>query len=189
MNVYRHMIDYGESLRWEPPAGTGKFFVWRKIGEVGAAMRWRRVGGHDVAGGTEITVPEGTFAVPAAQVALAWGDVLALFDGFDPEVIQVTAHGDGEALIRRDTYTLPPPTSIDADTIAAQERRLLKALLDQRAAVADVSGMVKVTDPSGTAVEYQNLAALDRRVAEVRARIAWFEQAAAGNVLPRAEFW
>ena len=30
---------------------------------------------------------------------------------------------------------------------------------------------------------------LDRRIAEVRSRIAWFEAAANGNILPRMETW
>ena len=34
------------------------------------------------------------------------------------------------------------------------------------------------------------IAVIDRRIAEVRARDGvWFEQAAQGNTLPRAEYW
>ena len=36
--------------------------------------------------------------------------------------------------------------------------------------------------------EMMDLAALDRRVAEVRARIVWYETAAGGNALRRAEY-
>ena len=47
----------------------------------------------------------------------------------------------------------------------------------------------KVMQTEGDGHELMELAALDRRVAEVRARIVWFDTAAAGNALPRAEFW
>ena len=93
-------------------------------------------------------------------------------------------------MLCRDLFFLPAPTSIDPATVAAQERKVLKQLLAQRSGLADlVGGHAKVTTPDGTSVERIPLAVLDRRIAEVRARIAWFEQAAAGNALPRAEFW
>ena len=41
----------------------------------------------------------------------------------------------------------------------------------------------------GVGDEYESLAVLDRRIAETRARVAWLEQAADGNALPRAEYW
>ena len=41
----------------------------------------------------------------------------------------------------------------------------------------------------GEGHELMELAALDRRVAEIRARIVWFDSAAVGNSLPRAEYW
>ena len=59
-----------------------------------------------------------------------------------------------------------------------------------RAGLGDlVGGHVKVRTADGTEVERIPIAVIDRRVAEVRARIAWFEAAARGNGLPRAEFW
>ena len=52
-----------------------------------------------------------------------------------------------------------------------------------------VGGHVSVKTPDGTEVERMPLAVIDKRIAEVRARVAWFEQAAEGNVLPRMEVW
>ena len=52
-----------------------------------------------------------------------------------------------------------------------------------------VGGHVSVKTPDGTEVERMPIAVVDKRIAEVRARIAWFEQAAEGNTLARAEYW
>ena len=41
----------------------------------------------------------------------------------------------------------------------------------------------------GIGEEFESVAVLDRRIAEVRSRIAWFEAAANGNILPRMETW
>ena len=189
---YRHYIDFGESLRWEPPAGTAEFFVWEKMSADGAAMRWKRVAGYSVVAAGPITVPEasGHIQIPEARLDLAWADLLMTFDGFDNEIIQVTAHGADARVMSVDLYTLPAPTSTDPSAIAAQERRVLKDLLEMRLGLAGMhGGHVKVSTPDGTEVERMPIAVIDRRIAEVRARIAWFEQAAQGNTLPRAEYW
>ena len=60
---------------------------------------------------------------------------------------------------------------------------------EERAGGPAVGGHVKVSTPDGTQVERMSIAVIDRRISEVRARIAWFEQAAQGNTLPRAEYW
>ena len=93
----------------------------------------------------------------------------------------------------RDSGFLPErsgQSSVNAASVAAQERRLLKQLLEMRSGLASMqSGHIKVKTPDGTEVERMEIAVIDRRVAEVRARIAWFEQAAAGNTLPAAVYW
>ena len=43
----RHQIEFGESLRWEPPAGTAEFYVWGKRTADNSIMRWRRVAGWE----------------------------------------------------------------------------------------------------------------------------------------------
>ena len=128
-------------------------------------------------------------AVSAAGVTVQWQDALALFDGYDPEVLMVSALDGNGRVACIDRFVLPSPNSSDAATIAAQERRLLQTLLNSRERVAGAGGMVRVDGGEGIGHELMDLAALDRRVAEVRARIVWYETAAGGNALPRAEYW
>ena len=196
VSTTRHDIDFGEGIRWTPPAGTGAFFVWSKVASDDAAMRWRRLAGWDVATASAVSiadVPTGVgVQLTAAEVTMDWPGLLALFDGYDNEILQVTSHDGGAttALRTRDVFLLPPPASTNAASIAALERRFLKQLLEMRAGLGDlVGGHVKVRTADGTEVERIPIAVIDRRVAEVRARIAWFEAAARGNGLPRAEFW
>ena len=186
----RHFIDYGERLVWEPPAGTAEFYVWQKRTADGSAMRWRRVGGYSIANGAPVFVPEGDFPVPTPSLDVDWAGLLQLFDGWDNEVAQVTAHGADGRLISADTYRLPAPTSTNAAAIAAQERRVLKDLLQMRQGLATMhGGHIKVRTPDGTEVERMPIAVVDRRIAEIRARIAWFEAADAGDVMPGLETW
>ena len=196
VNTTRHNINFGEGIKWTPPAGAASFYVWVKHSAVDSAMRWRRVAGWDVGNNAVIPVaiPVGAaeFRLSGAAVALSWEGLLSLFDGYDPQIVQVTTHDGGAttALRTRDVYLLPPPASTNAASIAALERRFLGQLLAQRAGLGDLAGgHVSVTTPDGTSVERVPIAVIDRRVAEVRARIAWFEQAARGNAWPRAEFW
>ena len=105
------------------------------------------------------------------------------------EIVQVISYdGDGKATTI-DRYSVPAPSSTDANVIAAQERKVLQNLLVARETAASTGGRKKVGEETLGEVEYESLAVLDRRIAEVRARIVWFEQAAAGNVLPRQEYW
>ena len=192
--VYRHQIDFGERVHWTPPAGTAEFYVWSKLTADNAAMRWRRLGGWDIARDAPVSLPDAPggqgVSISNGEVALDWPDLLMMFDGFDNEIFQITTlNGEGRA-VTRDVYSLPAPTSTNASTIAAQERKLLQQLLAMRSGLADlVGGHVKVETPDGTSVERMPLAVLDRRVAEVRARIAWFEAAAAGAVMPGLALW
>ena len=189
----QHRIDFGEPLAWTPPAGAAEFFVWAKTAADDEAMRWHRIAGWDVANNTVETLADApgspTLALAGAEVALAWAELLALFDGFDNEIIQITAHDEAGALLARDVFLLPDPTATNAASIAGQERRVLAKLLRRRETIYDVAGIMKVSSADGSALEREPIAVLDRRIAEVRARVAWFEQAAAGNALPRAEFW
>ena len=189
----RHQIDFGEPLAWTPPAATGAFYVWSKIADADAAMRWRRLAGWDVANGAPIVIADAPTGVglqlTAPAVSLDWPALLALFDGFDNEILQITAHDGDGAMLSRDVYLLPPPTATNAATIAAQERRVLKSLIARREATYEVAGIMRVSSADGSGLEREPIAVLDRRIAEVRARIAWFEAAAAGNALPRQEFW
>ena len=46
MTTTHHQIDFGESLRWEPSAGTAEFYVWGKRTADNSIMRWKRVAGY-----------------------------------------------------------------------------------------------------------------------------------------------
>ena len=193
LTATRHSIDFGESVAWTPPAGAAAFYVWAKTVADDEAMRWRRLAGWNVTNNTAVTIPDApgspTLALSGAEVALTWTELLDIFDGYDNELLALTAHDAAGAMIRRDVFLLPAPTATNAATIAAQERRVLAKLLKRRATTYDVAGVMRVSSADGSSLERETMAALDRRIAEVRARVVWFEAAAAGNALPRAEFW
>ena len=196
----RHEIEFGEGLTWLPPALAASFYVFDKTPAFsraddsgtagGAAPRWVQVAGFDIAGDVpiDITGQETTFSLSARGVTATWAIVAAAFDGFDPELAMITALDADGLVLTIDRYSMPNPESSAAATIAAQERAYLQSLLNVRSALAG-TGHARVSSPDGTEVERMDIAVFDRRVAECRARIAWFEQAAAGNAIPRGEFW
>ena len=155
-------------------------------------MRWKRVAGYNVLTSTRLSVPEasGIVSIPGGRIDMTWSDLLLVFDGWDPELFQVTAHDSDMKILTIDIFSIPAPTSTNASSIAAQERRVLEDLLEMRLGLAGmIGGHIKVTTPDGTEVERMPIAVIDRRIIEVRARIAWFEEAARGNDLPRATYW
>ena len=205
-----HEVDFGESLTWAPPAGAARYHVWIKTDSHtwfddrdpsdmtygGNSPRWAQVAGYDVENDVALDFPVAVAAKPAPNIELTasgievgWQVALALFDGHDPEVLMVTALTPDAKVQSLDRYRLPTPNNTDASTIASQERRLLQTLLNVREKVAASGGKAKVMQTEGEGHELMELAALDRRVAEIRARIVWFDSAAVGNSLPRAEFW
>ena len=205
-----HEVDFGEPLTWVPPAGAARYHVWIKTDSHtwfddrdpsdmtygGNSPRWAQVAGYDVENDVALDFPVAVAAKPAPNIELTasgievgWQVALALFDGHDPEVMMVTALTPDAKVMSIDRFRLPTPTSTDASTIAAQERRLLQTLLNTREKVAASGGKAKVMQTEGEGHELMELAALDRRVAEIRARIVWFDSAAVGNSLPRAEYW
>ena len=100
----------------------------------------------------------------------------------------VVAYAGGKA-IQRTIFRIPAPSAIDPGVIAEQERLLLQSLLRTRDQRAGSGGVIKLDHGEAGAEEFESLAVLDRRIAECRARIAWFEDAAEGNNLPRAVYW
>ena len=192
MTTTHHHIDFGESLRWEPPPGTAEFYVWGKMTASNQIMRWRRVAGYNVLTSMKVSVPEsaGNVSIPNGRIEMTWSDLLLVFDGFDTELFQITAHDEDMRVISKDLYSIPAPTSTNAASIAAQERKVLQQLLAMRSGLADlVGGHVKVKTPDGTEVERMPIAVIDKRISEIRARIAVFEAAAQGNDLPSAVYW
>ena len=73
----------------------------------------------------------------------------------------------------------------------AKFRNALYAVVNNRAltGAAGAGGIKRRGSGESIGEEFESLAVFDRRIAETRARIAWFEQAAEGNALPRAEYW
>ena len=188
----RHELEFGEGLAWSPPALASRFYVWDKTEAFsGTAPRWLQVGGYDIENGAQIIVQgqATVLTVSAGGVVATWATIAALHDGFDPELAMITALDAQGRPVSIDRYSVPVPESSAAATIAAQERAYLQSLLTTRGNLAASGGFARQSDPSGTETELMDIAVLDRRVAETRARIAWFEQAAAGNALPRLEMW
>ena len=203
----KHHLEYGEVLSWSPPAGADKFILWTmsrihshddsvggspEVAYGGAAPAWTEAGGYDIGAGDAITDKNtalGTGAtVTATGAAVPWQTLVALAGGVQTEVVQVIAYDTTGKATQIDRYSVPAQSSTDAAVIAAQERRVLQSLLIARERAASTGG-VKRRGGSADEEEFENIAVIDRRVAELRARIVWFEQAAAGNTLPRQEFW
>ena len=207
--VYRHRMEWGEDATWTAPAGAAKWLAWRKTApqaafdgaNLGAATiyggdppTWKEVGGFDIAGGAVIEVADKlveTFesVATAAGATMPWIALTGLAGGLDTEVMQFVAYDGAGRAMQIDRYSVPAPNTTDASTIAAQERRLLQTLLLARERAAGTGGVRKRDQGEGVGDEYESLAVLDRRIAETRARVAWFEQAADGNTLPRQEYW
>ena len=204
----QHRIEYGEVLSWSPPEGAVKFLVWSQprvityddLGTVstelaygGAAPAWAEIGGFDITADAKIT-PDGGAPLPGAEatatgVSVSWPALVTLSRGLMTEVVQIISYDSAGKAVQIDRYSVPAPSSTDASVICAQERKILQTLLVAREAAASTGGRRKIGDDTLGAIEYESLAVLDRRIAEVRARVAWFEEATRGNSLPRAEFW
>ena len=131
--------------------------------------------------GLEVTASAARFTVP-------WESLREFAGSIQREALMVVAYADGKA-IQRTIFRIPAPSSIDPRVIAAQERLLLQSLLRTRDQRAGSGGVIKLDHGEAGAEEFESLAVLDRRIAECRARIAWFEDAAEGSPLPRAEYW
>ena len=124
-----------------------------------------------------------------AGAIVPWITLTDLADGLDTEIVQFIAYdGDGRAM-QIDRFAVPAPNATDASTIAAQERRLVQTLLQARERAAGTGGVPRHDEGEGAGDEYESLAVLDRRIAETRARVAWLEAAANGNILPQIETW
>ena len=197
-------------MTWTPPARAVKFLVWTQPRVLafsdaddtegfaegasygGAAPAWTEVGGFDITNDTKIVpdtkgAPLAGFTAAADGVTVTWAALLTLTQGLLTEVVQIIAYGANGRATQVDLYSVPAPSSTDASVIAAQERRVLQNLLVARDRATGTAG-VKVEGGEDGA-EFIELHVLDRRIAECRARVTWFEEAARGNTLVRAEFW
>ncbi|MCE2492747.1 MAG: hypothetical protein J4F40_09085 [Alphaproteobacteria bacterium] len=205
--VYRHEVEYGEAIAYSPPTGATKWLAWRKTDlqstfgdhDAGYAVyggeppTWTEIGGYDITGDeviefTNTSVVGFKDIATATGAAVTWATLVGLAGGLDTDVIQFTAYDTDGRTLRIDRYAVPSPNATDAATVAAQERRLLTTLLHARERAASRGGLKRIGG-GDEGEEYESLAVLDRRIAECRARIAWFEDAAAGNPLPRVTYW
>ena len=204
-------IEFGEDAAYSPPSGADRWSAFRRsdlmapmdtdfgnpgITHGGPPPEWVIFGGWNVTTDSYIPparklkadVPGFEGEASAAGFTVDW-DTLRLFTGaLQREALMVAAYVAGKAILRT-VYRIPAPSSIDPGVIAAQERRLLQSLLRTRDTRAGAGGRIKHDHGEGMGEEYESLAVLDRRIAECRGRIAWFEQASEGDSLPRAVYW
>ena len=208
-------VEFGEDVRYSPPPGADRWTAFRRT-DIMAAMSetgfanpnityggepptWAVMGGWNIAADQYIPIPAFTGSITAPATGF---EHVASAAGFDVDwntLASATASGLREALMvvayenglatHKTIFRVPAASAIDPVVIAAQERRHLMSLLQVRDRRAGSGGIIKQDHGEGGGEEFESLAVLDRRVAECRARIAWFEQAEVGNTMPRVEHW
>ena len=208
-------VEFGEDTRYSPPPGADRWTAFRRtdimpgmglsgdanprITYGGEPPTWAVMGGWDIAADQYIPLPgfTGSITAPATgfeQVASAagfdvdWNTLASATASGLREALMVVAYENGRAT-HKTICRVPAASAIDPTVIAAQERRQLMSLLQVRDQRAGSGGIIKQDQGEAGGEEFESLAVLDRRIAECRARIAWFEAAAEGNDLPRAVYW
>ena len=190
----RLAVIVGEDLVYRPSEAADSYRVWKRKTPASHTSGWLSAGGYDVAD-AEALAAEADGDLPglvvgAGEARLPWASVQALMalSGTVSEGLQIIEYSDGAArVIYR--YILPLMGGDPLDVILGQDRELLDLLVDQRKDIAETSGIKKLELPDGRTEDYASIEVWDRRIMEVRARIAWLEQAQAGNPLPRLEVW
>ena len=208
-------IEFGEDGAYAPPAEADRWSAFRRtdilatmdldgaanglISHGGHTPQWVLIGGWNITADAFIPPPtaddrlRGEAAgfeniASAAGFTIKWNIIAAhSVDGLR-EMLMVVAYVNGKAILKT-FFRAPPSSAIDPAVISAQERRYLQSLLVARDKRAGAGGSIKIDLGEGSGEEFESLAVLDRRIAECRARIAWFEAAAEGNNLPRLEAW
>ena len=205
-------VEFGEDTRYAPPTGADRWTAFRRTDTMpamseagfgnptitygGEPPTWAVMGGWNIATDQFIPLPEftGSIAAPstgfehaasAAGFAVDWNTLASATASGLREALMVIAYVDGAAT-HKTVFRVPAASAIDPTVIAAQERRHLMSLLQVRDRRAGAGGVIKLDRGEDGGEEFESLAVLDRRIAECRARIAWFEQAANGNDLPGA---
>ena len=205
-------VEFGEDTRYSPPPGADRWTAFRRtdimpamsgaglanpnITYGGEPPTWAVMGGWDIAADQYILLPEftGSIAAPAtgfehvasaAGFAVDWNTLASATASGLREALMVIAYQNGLAT-HKTIFRVPAASAIDPTVIAAQERRQLMSLLQVRDQRAGAGGIIKQDHGEASGEEFESLAVLDRRIAEVRARIAWFEAAATGDDLPGA---
>ena len=124
----------------------------------------------------------------AEGFTIDWAMLDLLAQAGESEPLQVISYQDGRAS-RIDRYSVPVTDASSPNVVIAQEREVLALLIDQRLAASQTSGMSELTLPDGRSEKYADVMVLDRRISEIRARIAWFESAARGVSMPGQTLW
>lgn len=192
--TYRVAVIVGEDLVFEPSEAADAYRVWKRADPDSHTSGWLSAGGYDIAGAAAIPADDGGalpgLVVEAAEARVPWASVNALMglSGTVAEALQIVEYADGAARLTY-RFVLPLMGGDPLDRILAQDRELLDLMLEQRKGIAESQGVKKLELPDGRTEEYASIEVWDRRVMEVRARIAWLEQAQGGNVLPRMEVW
>ena len=209
-----HEIEFGEDATYAPPAGADRWTAFRRtdlmpamglglsseanpqVTHGGAPPTWAAIGGWNIL--TDAFIPPSEAAgVPKAPspgfdglasatgFTVSWSTLAAATATGLREALMIVSYTLGKATSRT-IFRVPASSAIDPTVIAAQERVTLQSLLRTRDQRAGSGGTIKHDHGDAGAEEFESLAVLDRRIAECRARIAWFEQAAEGNDLPGA---
>ena len=205
-------VEYGEDTRYSPPPGADRWTAFRRTDIMGAMSEagfanpnityggepptWAVMGGWNILTDAFIPLPEFTRSITAPATgfehvasatgfAVDWNTLASATASGLREALMVVAYENGRAT-HKTMFRVPAASAIDPTVIAAQERRLLQSLLLTRDKRAGSGGIIKQDHGEASGEEFESLAVLDRRIAECRARIAWFEQAAEGNDLPGA---
>ena len=209
-------IEFGEDATYSPPADADRWSAFGRtdilstlndepgvnplITHGGHPPQWAIIGGWNVTADAFIPPPSTTPGQPranaagfedaasAAGFAIEWDTLAAASSTGLREMLMVLAYEGGKA-VKRTIFRMPASSAIDPAVIAAQERLTLQSLLRTRDQRAGSGGTIKQDHGEAGGEEYESLAVLDRRIAECRARIAWFEDAARGDGLPRAVYW
>ena len=208
-------IEFGEDARYTPATGADRWSAFRRtnimpalnddpsgnplITHGGHPPQWATNGTWDIT--NDIYIPPSTSAgqprthvtgfegvASAAGFAVEWDTLAEATTNGLRELLMVISYAGGKAT-HKTIFRAPRSSAIDPAVIAAQEHRTLQSLLNTRDQRAGSGGTIKIDHGEDGAEEFESLAVLDRRIAECRARIAWFEQAAEGNNLPRAVYW
>ena len=188
----RYSIQYGESLDFTAADASTSYQLWARETPTPAA-RWISQGGYSITGGVVIAAPVGMAVVvvplyEAEGFTIDWVTLDLLAQAGERELLQVISYQTGRA-VRIDRYALPVTDASSLNVVVAQEREVLALLLDQRLAASQTDGMSELTLPDGRSEKYSDILVLDRRISEIRARIAWYESAARGVALPGHLLW
>ncbi len=103
---------------------------------------------------------------------LPWANIRALMalSGSVAEPLQIVAFLPGAVVTYR--YVAPVGAGDPLEIILAHDRELLDAMVKQRAETAATSGVKVLELPDGRKEDYASIEVWDKRIVEVRARIA-----------------